>query len=147
LRTSRLSELLPAETREPAGTQQLGRSIGLILERGDIVALFGELGSGKTILTRGILEGLGGDPTVVTSPTFTLVHEYTASTCPVYHFDLYRVETPGELFDLGYEDYFFGSGVCVIEWPERAGDLLPPATICLRIEPGPGDRRMFVAQQ
>jgi len=138
-----LDRLLPADSNSPEETLDLGRRIGSVLREGDILALSGDLGSGKTVLVKGILDGLGGEPDTVTSPTFTLVHEYPAARCPLYHFDLYRVESVSELFDLGYEDYFFGPGICVIEWAERAAEILPASARRIRIEAGPGDRRSF----
>jgi len=105
---------------------------------GDVVTLLGELGSGKTCLVRGICKGLECADQV-TSPTFTLINEYRGRF-PVYHFDFYRLESEQEIFDLGYEEYFFGDGICLVEWAERALPLLPQNYIEIRLrsffEPG-----------
>jgi tRNA threonylcarbamoyladenosine biosynthesis protein TsaE len=105
------------------GTHALGSLLGRLLEAGDIVLLSGTLGAGKTVFTQGIGAGLGVAATI-NSPTFTLLKEY-AGRLPLYHFDLYRIEDPEELFALGFEEYFGGEGVAVVEWAERgepAGD-------------------------
>lgn len=111
-------------TRSPAETRRLGERIGRLLLSGDAVALIGELGSGKTVLTKGIAKGLGikGDP--VRSPSFVLIREYSGKI-PLFHFDLYRLKKPEELNTIGYEEYFSGKGVVVIEWAERAKNFLP----------------------
>ncbi|HHY83015.1 MAG TPA: tRNA (adenosine(37)-N6)-threonylcarbamoyltransferase complex ATPase subunit type 1 TsaE [Clostridiales bacterium] len=104
-------------------TYRLGKWIGSNLGPGDLVLLYGGLGSGKTVMARGIAHGAGVKG-IVASPTFTLMNAYNGR-CPVYHFDLYRLNQPEEMFDLDYEDYFFGSGIAVVEWPERLNYLLP----------------------
>ena len=111
-------------SESPAKTKRLGERIGKLLLPGDVIALTGELGSGKTILTKGIARGMGikGDP--VRSPSFVLIKEYPGKV-PLFHFDLYRLKKPEELNTLGYEEYFSGKGVVVIEWAERAKALLP----------------------
>lgn len=91
---------------------------------GDVVALHGELGTGKTRFVQGIAEGFGVTHRV-TSPTFTLIQEYAGGRLPLFHFDLYRIDDPRELEEIGYEEYLFGEGVTCIEWAERMGDLLP----------------------
>jgi tRNA threonylcarbamoyladenosine biosynthesis protein TsaE len=98
-------------------TRRLGKALGALLAPGDVVLLEGELGAGKTALTQGIGAGLGVRA-VINSPTFTILKEYTGRL-PLYHFDLYRIETPDEVYALGFEDYFSGEGVCVVEWAER----------------------------
>lgn len=114
-------------------TVEIGRRIGSFLGRGDIVALIGELGSGKTTLTQGIARGLDVAENVpVVSPTFTLVNEYPGRL-PLVHLDAYRLSGPADLEDMGYEEYFFGGGVVVIEWAEKILDLLPDAAIVLRM--------------
>lgn len=104
-------------------TYQYGRWIGNNSRPGDLILLYGDLGSGKTVLSRGIAHGAGFNGNV-TSPTFTLMNIYKGSF-PVYHFDIYRLYDPEELFDLDYEEYFYGDGVTIIEWPERLGHFLP----------------------
>lgn len=111
-------------TKNPDETLALGEVLGRLLRPGDVVVLDGDLGAGKTLLTKGIAQGLGMAASDVTSPTFSLVHEHEGAVS-LYHLDLYRLETPEELQNLGYEDYFYGDGICVIEWPERAAAFLP----------------------
>ncbi len=119
-------------TKSPTETHDLGRRIGGRLKPGDVVALIGSLGTGKTCLTQGIAEGLEvrSDQTV-NSPTFTLINEYRGKY-PLYHFDVYRLRNIEEMFDLGFEDYFYGDGVTIIEWAEKIELLLPEEYI--RIE-------------
>jgi len=120
-------------TRSPEETHFLGFLIGSILEKGEIVALTGELGSGKTTLSQGIAEGLGVPAGyVVTSPTFTLINEYPGRI-PLYHLDLYRLSGEGELGDLGYEEYLFGNGGAVIEWAEKIRNILPAESWFVRL--------------
>lgn len=110
-------------------TLETGRLIGGILDRGDIVALSGELGSGKTCLTQGMAKGLGVAENVpVVSPTFTLINEYPGKI-PLFHLDVYRLSGPRDLEDMGYEEYFYGSGIIVIEWAEKIRDILPANTL------------------
>ncbi len=110
-------------TNSPEETMQLGNLIGQRVQSGDFVALFGDLGSGKTQITRGICQGLES-PDDVTSPTFTLINEYNGRI-PVYHFDFYRLDSDDAVFGLGYEEYFYGEGVCVVEWADRIERFLP----------------------
>jgi tRNA threonylcarbamoyladenosine biosynthesis protein TsaE len=103
--------------RNEEDTRTFGLDLGKSLEKGDIVALVGDLGTGKTALTKYIAEGLGiAGP--ITSPTFTVVQEYHDGRLPLYHFDVYRVYDEDELFEMGYEEYFYGEGVCVVEWAD-----------------------------
>ena len=108
-------------------TQAFGEGWTAGLAGGEIFALHGVLGSGKTQLVKGLARGLGyrGD---VTSPTFTLVHEYRGGRLPIYHLDLYRIQSEKEVVDIGLEEYVPSDGVTVIEWPERMASLLPPET-------------------
>ena len=110
-------------TSSPEETEFLGERIGRALEPGMVVALIGELGAGKTTLAKGIARGLEV-PDLVHSPTFTLIHEHKGRI-PVYHFDLYRLDTIEQIEDLGYEDYFHGPGVTIVEWAEKIQALLP----------------------
>jgi len=107
--------------------QAFGESWATNLVGGEVFALHGVLGAGKTQLAKGLARGLGyrGD---VTSPTFTIVHEYLGGRLPVYHIDLYRIESEKDAIDIGLEDYLPGEGVTVIEWPEKINALLPPQT-------------------
>lgn len=100
-----------------------GKKVARLLLPGDVVGFFGELGSGKTRTIQGICQGLDCRE-VVASPTFIIINEYQGK-CPIYHFDLYRIESEREIFDLGYEEYFYGNGICLIEWAERVQSFLP----------------------
>ena len=124
----------PIQSRSPEETLALGRRLGGSLRPGDVVALYGDLGAGKTQFVKGVCAAWGIDEGAVSSPTFTLVQEYAGSEFPLYHFDAYRIKQPSEYFELGYEDYFFGGGVCLVEWPERVESLLPAETIRVRID-------------
>ena len=104
-----------------------GRQLATTLQPGDVLALSGDLGAGKTCLVKGIAAGLG-IPHEVTSPTFTLIHEYGGGRYPLAHIDLYRLETPRAAVAIGIEDYLGGSGITVIEWAERIESLLPKQT-------------------
>lgn len=109
----------------PAATAELGRWLGERLWPGSFVALTGDLGAGKTVLATGILAGLGVERTGG-SPTFTLLWEYRRGRIPAYHWDLYRLASPADLEELGYEESFYGDGVCIVEWAERVRELWPP---------------------
>jgi tRNA threonylcarbamoyladenosine biosynthesis protein TsaE len=109
--------IVELRSHSPEETRQLGLRLGQLLEPGDVVLLHGDLGAGKTAFTQGIGAGLGVRETI-NSPTFTLLKEYLGSA-PFYHFDLYRIEDAEEIYTLGFEDYFGGAGVSVIEWAER----------------------------
>jgi len=115
-------------TNSPEATQFFGAEIAGRLKPGDVVGLFGELGSGKTCLVQGVCKALGVEGRV-TSPSFVMINEYAghlrSTEILVYHFDLYRLKSPSELHELGYEEYFYGEGVCLVEWAERAGGFLP----------------------
>jgi len=121
-------------SHSPEETQRLGIQVGQNLGAGDLVALTGELGSGKTCLIQGITLGLGIlNPRQVTSPTFTLINEYKGRV-PIYHFDLYRISRPEELYELGFEEYFYGNGVTLIEWAEKMMGWLPPQRLSIHIK-------------
>lgn len=115
-------------------TERLGYKIGSLLNRGDIVCLTGDLGAGKTTLTKAIALGLQVHEDV-TSPTFTIINEYMGKL-PVYHFDVYRVNTIEEMYDLGYEEYFYGDGVCIIEWASRIEEIIPQDVLWIDIKLG-----------
>ncbi len=110
-----------------------GRAYGAEARRGDVFALRGDLGAGKTQFVKGFVAGLESKAEV-TSPTFVLVHEYGEGRCPIYHFDFYRVENRDALLRLGFDDYVFGDGVSVIEWADRYGDLIPSHATWLSFE-------------
>jgi tRNA threonylcarbamoyladenosine biosynthesis protein TsaE len=112
----------------PEQTIRVGQRLGALLQPGDLVPLYGEFGAGKTHLIKGIVQGLGSDE-LVTSPSFVLINEYRARTAhgrfPIYHVDLYRIESDAELAGIGMDDALSGDGVCLIEWAERAANWLP----------------------
>lgn len=125
-------------------TAKLGKKLGEALEKGDIVCLIGDLGTGKTAFTNGIAEGLGIKG-YITSPTFTLVNEYKGRV-PLYHFDVYRITDPDEMFEIGFEEYLEGSGVVVIEWADAIGELIPKEHIRVEIKkdlPSGSDARIL----
>jgi tRNA threonylcarbamoyladenosine biosynthesis protein TsaE len=133
-------ERLRMVTRSAGETQALGRALMELLPDGALVALYGDLGTGKTCLVRGMAEA-AGTAARVTSPTFTLVHEYRGGRT-LYHLDLYRITAPGQVLHLGYEDLFEpAEGVCVVEWAERADALLPPRRVDIRLTHENGDTR------
>lgn len=130
------------QTHSPEETQDLGERIGRVLEPGIVLALMGELGAGKTTLTKGIARGLGVSD-LIHSPTFNLIHEHYGRI-PVYHFDLYRLTSPEQLEDIGYEDYFYGEGTAIVEWPEKVLDMLPPDHLEIRITGGDDTRSLEI---
>ena len=119
-------------------THQLGYKLGGLLSKGDVVCLTGDLGAGKTTLSKAIAKGLGVEEDV-TSPTFTLIHEYMGRL-PLYHFDVYRIRKVEEMEDLGYEEYFYGDGVCLIEWASIIEELIPTEHLWIHITRGDGDQ-------
>ncbi len=120
-------------------TNQLGEAIGSLLKAGDIVLLSGGLGSGKTTITQSIAKAMGIEDEV-SSPTFTLIKEYTDTKIPLYHFDLYRLENEQELDSLGYEEYLYGEGVTVIEWADYLDYHLPEEYLLIQIAQGTENR-------
>ena len=119
-------------TNSPEETEQLGSSLAQYLQPGAVVAYRGDLGAGKTAFTRGMARGLGvSDP--VTSPTYTIVNEYLEGRMPLFHFDMYRLASSDDLFDIGWEDYLERGGVCAVEWSENVEDAMENA-ICVTIE-------------
>jgi tRNA threonylcarbamoyladenosine biosynthesis protein TsaE len=133
-------------TASPEQTRAWGEALAGLMEPGDFLALTGSLGAGKTCLVQGLVQGVGA-PQAATSPTFGLIHEYRGGRLPVYHFDVYRLDRPEELESLGYEDYFYGDGLCVVEWGELAGPYLPDgrADIVLTPAAAAGERRIQVS--
>ena len=122
------------ETKSAKETIELGNRIGKLLQAGDVIALIGKLGNGKTTLTQGLARGLGiKKRNYVTSPSFTLVKEYKGRL-PIYHIDLYRIDNLQEVYDLGYEEYFYGEGVTIIEWAEKIRRLLPEEVLIINLE-------------
>ena len=105
-------------------TVKVAKEFTKMVKNGDIVLLQGDLGAGKTAFVKAFVNALGGDENVVTSPTFTLVNEYVVDAQTIYHFDLYRIESEDELYNIGIEEYLYSNAICFIEWPERADMLL-----------------------
>ncbi len=124
-------------THSEQETEAVGENLARALPPGAVIAFTGDLGAGKTAFTRGLAQGLGiGDR--VTSPTFTIVNEYEGGRLPLFHFDMYRLESSDELFDIGWEDYLRRGGVCAVEWSEKVADALAGA-IRVDIRRGDGD--------
>ena len=122
-------------TRSAAETEALGASMGARLKAGTVVAFTGDLGAGKTAFVRGLARGLG-IPDRVTSPTFTIVNEYEGGRLPLFHFDMYRLGSADELYDIGWEDYLARGGVCAVEWSENVKEALDRHTIWVEIRRG-----------
>ena len=119
------------KTESPEETQALGEKIGKTFRQGDVIALIGDLGTGKTCLTQGIARGVGiASDEVVNSPSYILINEYNGKI-PIYHIDLYRLEDSAEIAELGLSEYVEGNGICIIEWAERMADALPDS--CIKI--------------
>lgn len=114
-------------------TFALGMKMGNSARAGDVLCLSGDLGAGKTTFTQGFAKGMGILDTV-SSPTFTIIQEYEGSGLPLYHFDVYRISDIEEMEEIGYEDYFYGDGVCLIEWAELVEDILPDDRTDIKIE-------------
>ena len=114
-------------------TKELGIELGLHARPGEVYALLGDLGVGKTVLTQGIAEGLGIED-AVSSPTFTIVQVYEEGRLPLYHFDVYRIGDAEEMDEIGYEDYFYGDGLSLVEWADRIEEILPVKHKEIRIE-------------
>ena len=121
------------ETHDPEETFEVGRTIGMNAKPGQIYTLTGDLGVGKTVFTQGVAAGLGITETV-NSPTFTIIQEYEDGRLPFYHFDVYRIGDLEEMEEIGYDDYFFGKGICLIEWAELIEEILPEKRIEVTIE-------------
>ena len=121
------------ETHDPEETFEVGRTFGMNAKPGQIYTLTGDLGVGKTVFTQGVAAGLGiTEP--VNSPTFTIIQEYEDGRLPFYHFDVYRIGDLEEMEEIGYDDYFFGQGICLIEWAELIEEILPEKRIEVTIE-------------
>lgn len=132
-------------TRNELETERLGAALGEKLQPGTVVAYYGDLGAGKTAFTRGLARGLGIEDRV-TSPTYNIVNEYTGRI-PLFHFDMYRLESSEELFDIGWEDYLVRGGVIAVEWSERVEDALEGALIIdIRKDPEATDGRIITVK-
>ena len=124
------------ETWKAEETFELGKELGKRAKAGEIYCLDGDLGTGKTVFTQGFAEGLGIEGPVI-SPTFTILQEYTDGRLPLYHFDVYRIGDVEEMEEIGYEDCFYGDGVCLIEWSSLIPEILPDSVIRICIEKNP----------
>ena len=124
------------ESHSREETLAIGRKLGEAAQAGEIYALVGDLGTGKTVFSKGFAEGLGVTETV-SSPTFTILQIYEDGRLPLYHFDVYRIEEPEEMEEVGLDEYLEGDGVCLIEWPERIAEMLPAQVRTVRIEKDP----------
>lgn len=133
-------------TNTPEETEALGETLGQSLEPGDVIAFTGDLGAGKTAFTRGLARGLGVTDRV-TSPTFTIVNEYGGGRLPLFHFDMYRLSSSEELFDIGWEDYLGRGGVCAVEWSEIVDDALEGNPIRVDIRRGTHDSQRVITVQ
>ena len=138
------------ETHDPEETFEVGRKIGMNAKPGQIYTLTGDLGVGKTVFTQGVAAGLGiTEP--VNSPTFTIIQEYEDGRLPFYHFDVYRIGDLEEMEEIGYDDYFFGQGICLIEWAELIEEILPEkrieVTIEKDLEKGFEDRKITIEER
>ncbi|GMQ63145.1 tRNA (adenosine(37)-N6)-threonylcarbamoyltransferase complex ATPase subunit type 1 TsaE [Vallitalea maricola] len=114
-------------------TKKIGKELGQDAKKGQIYCLIGDLGVGKTVFTKGFAEGLGIDEHI-TSPTFTIVNEYYSDKLIFNHFDVYRIDDPDEMYEIGYEEYFYNDGVCLIEWANLIEEIIPEEAIWINIE-------------
>ena len=130
-------------TNSPTETEAVGASLAAELKPGSVIAFTGDLGAGKTAFTRGLARGLGVEERV-TSPTFTIVNEYEGGRLPLFHFDMYRLGSSDELFDIGWEDYLSRGGVCAVEWSENIADALEEGTIRVDIRRGEHDDQRII---
>ena len=130
-------------THSPAETEAIGAALGKILKPGAVIAYRGDLGAGKTAFTRGLARGLGFTD-MVTSPTYTIVNEYLGGRLPLFHFDMYRLRSSDDLWDIGWEDYLERNGICAVEWSENVADALEdPISITIE-KTGEESRRITI---
>ena len=130
-------------TNSPEETERVGMALGAVLTPGTILAYEGDLGAGKTAFTRGLARGLGASDRV-TSPTYTIVNEYLGGKMPLFHFDMYRLGSSDELFDIGWEDYLERGGICAVEWSENVEDAMEDAlSVCIE-KLGDNERKITI---
>ena len=129
------------QTNSPAETEAIGAALGKILTPGTVIAYRGDLGAGKTAFTRGLAKGLGCAE-MVTSPTYTIVNEYLGGRIPLFHFDMYRLRSSDDLFDIGWDDYLDRGGVCAVEWSENVDDAMEDAIYITIEKLGEDSRRI-----
>ena len=131
-------------TNSPAETEAVGAALGKILPAGTVIAYRGDLGAGKTAFTRGLARGLGCRE-LVTSPTYTIVNEYLGGRMPLFHFDMYRLHSADDLWDIGWEDYLDRNGICAVEWSENVADAME-GSISITIEKLGDDARRITIE-
>ena len=130
-------------TNSPAETEAVGTALAKVLQPGTVIAARGELGAGKTAFTRGLARGLGcNEP--VTSPTYTIVNEYLGGRLPLFHFDMYRLASSDDLFDIGWDDYLERGGICAVEWSENVADAMEDAIFITIEKTGDESRRITI---
>ena len=130
-------------TNSPAETEAIGAALGKILPAGTVIAYRGDLGAGKTAFTRGLARGLGCSE-MVTSPTYTIVNEYLGGRLPLFHFDMYRLRSSDDLWDIGWEDYLDRNGVCAVEWSENVADAMEEPIVITIEKLGEESRRITI---
>ena len=130
-------------TNSPTETEAIGSALGKILPSGTVLAYRGDLGAGKTAFTRGLARGLGCTD-IVTSPTYTIVNEYLGGRLPLFHFDMYRLRSSDDLFDIGWEDYLDRNGICAVEWSENVDDAMEDAIYITIEKLGEDSRRVTI---
>ena len=130
-------------TNSPAETEKIGEALGKIIKPGSVIAYRGDLGAGKTAFTRGLARGLGSNE-LVTSPTYTIVNEYLGGRMPLFHFDMYRLRSSDDLWDIGWEDYLDRNGVCAVEWSENVSDALEDPIFITIEKLGEDSRRITI---
>ena len=130
-------------TNSPAETEAIGSALGKIINPGTVIAYRGDLGAGKTAFTRGLAKGLGCSE-IVTSPTYTIVNEYLGGRIPLFHFDMYRLRSSDDLFDIGWDDYLDRGGVCAVEWSENVDDAMEDAILVTIEKLGDEERRITI---
>ena len=133
-------------TKSAAETRALGEKLAERLQPGDVLLLEGDLGAGKSELTRGIAKRLGVAETV-TSPSFTILNVYESGRCPLYHFDWYRLESSEELYELGMDEFLSGDGIAVVEWPGRCPDAVPEGAVRIRMTAAGENERMIECEE
>jgi len=130
-------------TNSPEETEKIGAALGTIIKPGTVIAYRGDLGAGKTAFTRGLARGLGSTE-LVTSPTYTIVNEYLGGRIPLFHFDMYRLRSADDLWDIGWEDYLERGGICAVEWSENVADALEDPIFITIEKLGEESRRITV---
>ena len=130
-------------SHSPEETEKIGAALGQVIPAGSIIAYRGDLGAGKTAFTRGLAKGLGCGE-MVTSPTYTIVNEYLGGRCPLFHFDMYRLRSSDDLFDIGWDDYLERGGICAVEWSENVDDAMEDAIYVTIEKLGENSRRITI---